>query len=194
MVRTSHKNGVVMSESMYVIIKKSSETYTYLKFNAVSWLTTGRPVAVASASLLPASSIWKGRSVALDTTCTGETKTKIEKKEILWDVGKSYRMLYQNNPVSLMILSYIIFVYFSFLHSCSILSYFVLFCPILFCSVLFCSVLSCSALSCSVLYYKISKHLFTDYHLFRHICLFIPNKPLHSTIDFYCLMSSLYFT
>ena len=89
------------------------------------------------------------------------------------------------------ILSYI---YFSLLHSCSILSYFVLFCPILFCSVLFCSVLSCSALSCSVLYYKISKHLFTDYHLFRHICLFIPKKPLHSTINFYCLMSSLYFT
>ena len=41
-----------------------------LKLSEVSWLTTGRPVAAASASLRPASSIWKGRSVALDTTCT----------------------------------------------------------------------------------------------------------------------------
>jgi hypothetical protein len=41
-----------------------------LKLRAVSWLTTGSPVAAASASLRPASSIWNGRSVALDTTCT----------------------------------------------------------------------------------------------------------------------------
>ena len=47
-----------------------------LKFNAVSWFTTGRPVAVASASLLPASSIWNGKSVALDTTWTAEIKEK----------------------------------------------------------------------------------------------------------------------
>ena len=42
----------------------------HLKLSAVSWFTTGKPVAAASASLRPASSIWNGRSVALDTTCT----------------------------------------------------------------------------------------------------------------------------